>query len=96
MSEHTLGPWHWSKGNLLRVNAGPQQTICGVHRQGRLRGEDREAECMANARLIAAAPRMLRDLCDASDPSTPEGMAAWPEWNERRKATIAKAEGREP
>lgn len=72
----TPGEWQVSAGNMLRVVVkGTGIVICGVHRIGKFTGRDTQSE--ANARLIAAAPRMLVALKDAlkySDPVTdPDG-----------------------
>ena len=73
MVSHTPGTWSFSVGNLVRVSApgadGWQSpvVVCGVHRIGRLTGKERDAEVLANARLIAAAPDLLEALkaCEA-------------------------------
>jgi hypothetical protein len=63
-AKHTPGDWSFSNGNLMRVQAPNGDTVCGVHRIGRLRGKERDGEAEANGLLLAASSRMLRTLRD--------------------------------
>jgi hypothetical protein len=83
---HTPGPWVAGHGRLVRVIAkGTGECICGVHRLGKNVGEDRYAEIISNARLIAAAPQMLEALEFYKNGNADSGLAA--------RAAIAIAKG---
>ena len=57
MSKHTPGPWHHDEYG--HICAGPQ--IIGIAYQFELDDSDHdELPCIPNARLLAAAPEMLR------------------------------------
>lgn len=61
--KHAPTLWRVSAGRLVRVVATNGDVICGVHRVGRFQ-EGRseasiEAETIAKAHLLAAAPKML-------------------------------------
>lgn len=87
--KHAPGPWRVSAGNLVRVMArGSDRPICGVHRRGRYSFDEVQAETLANARLIAAAPELLAALqavVRVADRATIEFDAA--------RRAIAKATG---
>jgi hypothetical protein len=55
--------WRVSAGRLVRVVAANGDVICGVHRVGRVQAGRSEvsieAETIAKARLLAAAPKLL-------------------------------------
>lgn len=77
MSDFSFTPGNWSvsNGSLLRVNStipnDPRTlTICGVHRIGRFTGEA-IGDPLANARLIAAAPDLLRVQTMGAQLNTP-------------------------
>jgi hypothetical protein len=90
---HTLGPWYVN-GDCIEADGpdGPRDITVAVATATR-RGYDDTAD----ARLIAAAPELLRELkylveefAEAVD-WVPEYVAM----TDRAKAAIAKAEGRE-
>jgi len=86
MSGHTPGPW-------LQVASGPWVVGGGGRMVALLHTANPPAphEYAANARLIAAAPEMLKALKVARDWLSDED----PEWEPRKivDAAIAKAEG---
>jgi hypothetical protein len=65
MSKHTPGPWHisWNGGDpsidVPRIQAEPGNNIAFIPDY-----EQKRHEFMANAKLIAAAPKMLKVLKD--------------------------------
>ena len=63
MTAHTPGPWSVSNGHLLRVTTTTRLplVICGIHRLGK-NGGPAIGDPHANARLIAAAPELLKAL----------------------------------
>ena len=69
MSEHTKGPWEVARtdaGIIVRTESA-KKTRFGASRYAAIGGFDRSdpeqlAEALANARLIAAAPDLLRAL----------------------------------
>ncbi len=66
-AKHTPGPWYVSKRNPLRViESGPRAlTLATVGTNGHgVTAEGAQAEAEANARLIAAAPKLLEALQD--------------------------------
>lgn len=98
MSTHTPGPWAVSiddtGGNFSgwpSVQAAPERDVSVVHRAGfkqEFWGDLSQRECLANARLIAAAPDLLAALkavVSVADRKTTEFDQA--------RAAIAKAEG---
>lgn len=111
-AKHTPGPWNILKvvgggvkpTHLVYINIGPNERTCAVSVYGDLNqsGENAkrtipEAECRANARLIAAAPELLAACRRAKDLLVPE-VTKEPDrtifWE--LVAAIAKADGREP
>lgn len=85
-TQHTPGPWkQHSDGEktYASVRGAKNQTVadCGSR-------SDRVAQ--ANARLIAAAPELLRLLCIAADEPITIGL------HTQIQAAIARAEGRTP
>ncbi|MBI1682346.1 hypothetical protein [Caulobacter hibisci] len=69
--QHTPGPWSVSAGDLIRVKPkASNEVVAGVHRIGKHSGRP-EAEALANARLIAAAPELLA----AAREFMPKGLA---------------------
>jgi hypothetical protein len=108
MSKHTKGPWTLlpaeSDKDYLRIRGtqlGGRYKVANVH-QWRYEGmpdsirQHDDAESMANARLIAAAPEMLEALKSALwrmqqyDYQAMEGTIA------KARAAIAKATGETP
>lgn len=94
-AQHTPGPWK-AYGTLVSLPVTPDETqdvnICDMHRSNLP-----DAECCANARLIAAAPELLEalELIIGDQP-----YAATQEWRdqvkkarEMAKAAVAKARG---
>jgi hypothetical protein len=88
-AQHTPGPW---KAEIFNSGAfdirpfGRDSFIIA----GRNANEYRNAECVANARLIAAAPEMLAALKEARSIPLP------PRITDLVYAAIARAEGRKP
>jgi hypothetical protein len=63
---HTPGPWHVTKHELFHIDRGDIDAWC-VHAPGglpvcRMGGNVSQENVEANARLIAAAPAMYREL----------------------------------
>jgi hypothetical protein len=94
---HTQGPWQiqfWNDSSRPSRRDTPVITT-GKDAIGELfnlwdeDGEDREAERLANARLIAAAPEMLAALQSLTHPMASD------EDLQNALAVIAKAEGRD-
>ena len=94
---HTQGPWQiqfWNDSSRPSRRDTPVITT-GKDAIGELfnlwdeDGEDREAERLANARLIAAAPEMLEALQSLTHPMASD------EDLQNALAVIAKAEGRD-
>ena len=73
MSVHTRGPWILTteptnvEGVNVRfsINSHTHISICNGQSQEYLKGGIWEDECKANARLIASAPDLLRELVNA-------------------------------
>lgn len=63
MSKHTRGPWtmHDERAGAFIVTAGDRETGYPICARPSSIGE-KESECLANARLIAAAPDLLEAL----------------------------------
>jgi|SRR5579864_8501228 len=88
--QHTAGPWHLSpnfgyvRKNTGHTDDGPKDfNIASIHDFGE------EAEVVANARLIAAAPELLEEL------ETVVAIMNWeevPPTEEKFDAIIARAE----
>lgn len=111
MSTHTPGPWAVSiddtGGNFSgwpSVQAAPERDVSVVHRAGfkqEFWGDLSQRECLANARLIAAAPDLLTALQRLERASTNVGQhlvynAPTGEISsaiQGARAAIAKAEG---
>ena len=99
---HTPGPWT-TGARMTRVEAHPKgwrvpMCIADCHPEGY--PPDTEEECVANARLIAAAPAMLKLLHDAitqldfgGEPRTAIGHAIRA-FQQQAGKVIAHAEGR--
>ena len=103
MTEHTPGPWryddsvHGPNEGIIHIRAGDWMNpeICTMWASSLImkEGENGLAENYANARLIAAAPEMLKALkALLSDEFQygPDSDAIW----QHAENIIAKAEGR--
>lgn len=101
---HTPGPWVRADHDPYTIER-EGAPVCVVHEAGDFPCWDGpegalEAECEANARLIAAAPDLLA-ACELWDQGfvdgeefTPEQLLAWLNANRRAaRAAIAKAKG---
>jgi spermidine/putrescine-binding protein len=94
MSKHTPGPWVTGNGkNGTRAETSVYAEIGDIY--VKIAWCDATLgypHCVANARLIAAAPDLLEAL-----KTLPQSLAATDDdlnrWLERAKAAIAKAEG---
>lgn len=64
VARHTPGPWMVSAVSATEVIGPRQRTICRAHRDAPTRSE---AETRANARLIAAAPYLLKALIELTE-----------------------------
>lgn len=84
-AQFTPGPW--TSNEFREVLAPNERTIARAHLDSRTRTD---AETMANARLIAAAPDLLAALIDIVEN---EQFSSILRWGAARDA-IAKAEGR--
>ena len=66
--KHTPGPWEFDENNMGLNNGRPYYGILtldiniGANARVRINAKNREDECQANARLIAAAPELLEAL----------------------------------
>src|SRR5688572_12981630 len=95
---HTPGPWmvasHPVNGRLPIVSQANGRSVGAVSWLGDMPEgfKGHEDECMANARLIAAAPELLDALIDilVTEPALKGGPY------DRAMAAVAKAEGRTP
>lgn len=104
-SKHTSGPWMAASAPSSVVGwpvVGPMgRSICNVSWMPRKVYPDISdadyaafnAECEANARLIAAAPELLAALTRAVAAHGPFGDDTRPTWWADACAAIAKAEG---
>jgi hypothetical protein len=97
MSKHTKGPWRLlNKTNQLPSVIGPDNK--SITSTGNARSRD-GYECLANARLIAAAPellikvRQLATLIKLAGPALPGNDLG--DLERETLALIEKAEGRE-
>jgi hypothetical protein len=80
MTKHTPGPWLLDDNETVvyvRLEGGQEPAICGTD------GSDiaplPDSQCIANARLIAAAPEMLEALKHAESAcSSIVGPDEWP------------------
>lgn len=87
---HTPGPWLCSGTSVSNPQANrPNATICDVSGWG---NRD-EAEQIANARLIAAAPDLLAALEDMLNLTLDEDDIAVSSRITKARAAIAKAKG---
>ena len=95
MSAHTPGPWTRIGYSVTRGTGMPQITVAWC---GKDTGEGpykplEESECVANARLIAAAPALLEALeriAKQPEPQHPTGTWA----RDVAREAIAKAKGK--
>jgi hypothetical protein len=102
---HTPGPWDWGPHSdelvgRYEVNAGEgrqRSHICECHSNRQQTRKVSDEEAAANARLIAAAPELLRELKHLL--SIWEEAIGWEkdymDMGDAARAAIAKAEGRE-
>lgn len=88
-AKHTPGPWRVEDGELLAGGDSGAVVLGSIHGADDYPccEEDIDAECKANARLIAAAPDLLALLEEAYD-ALPHGDLAG-----RIAAALAKAKG---
>ncbi len=88
--EHTPGPWYTKHGQISSLTSTHGCTIanCNATAKG-----ISPAEVEANARLIAAAPSMLRALKIALNGGIDYDLT-WDEVMDEVSRAIAKAEGR--
>jgi hypothetical protein len=90
-TQHTPGPWGVQDDHgrrYVETLKGNDDSICEVHRRAK-GGILSDAEFHANARLIAAAPELLRALDMAVTEESAYGEANG--WIEVARAAIAKA-----
>lgn len=91
MSKHTPGPWEICPMGSYSDFDGQSRVICGDDRRiAVVHAERGNKEDKANARLIAAAPELLRELklankiiMNALNVMTTEQKLAWDELNTR-------------
>lgn len=99
-TEHTPGQWTLSKPskNYFNVTQGPKGfVIAEVTNQGVIQFLGNEKEAEANAKLITAAPELLKALNDAvkfinlcphlSDDQRPKGLEKWEKLIEETTST---------
>lgn len=93
MTKHTPGPWHVVEGKLtksaLEVHAN-SRAICELWRRGNAKTE------LANARLMAAAPDLLRVLVQLEQACADEGVQGMDSLLAAARAAIATATGEAP
>lgn len=94
---HTPGPWTRTRGEQFRHDhsrgvRGPDGTYVAAALD--FNRSDRDEECEANARLIAAAPDLLSALKNLLQVCEDERESD--DMLQDSRAAIAKAEGREP
>ncbi len=105
MNDHTPGPWS-VEDNAIMADVGAYIATVSTAGDFPCLDQDEEtqehvkAECAANARLIAAAPELLKYLASfvrLSDEKIKNPEMAWPTWETplliEARAAIAKAEG---
>ena len=102
MNDHTPGPWEYTNGKVTSECAY-YQLICDMPTWGPyydFDGSKIEAETLANARLIAAAPDLLdacEELMDFADRVSEETMLDSNQFflrmQERARIAIARARG---
>ena len=90
MSQHTPGPWKIEQDEVLSSAGVPLANVYGSY--GRLNASDIE-ECLANARLIAAAPRMLALLNEYASKSQDVKVPVPGSLIERTRAILRDVEG---
>lgn len=94
MSKHTPGPWRVCG---LNVACNKEIVVASCYRDSLesvvVRPKEME-ECLANARLIAAAPELLEALKDAIETAEFEKHPFRP-WHKKAKDVIARIEGGE-
>jgi hypothetical protein len=90
MSKHTPGPWIWGKGNKGLYGAGPDNEVLdwACYEGMWLSGPNDKA----NARLIAAAPELLKELQELVE-AYADGEPNWKQIVSSASAAIAKATG---
>lgn len=103
MAQHTPGPWKIGRGHPADIDAndGKLAIASAWDSQARHVQKDRqldapeEAECIANARLISAAPDLLAALKSAREQlELSEAVISGERFNDTQiNAAIAKAEG---
>ena len=91
---HTPGPW---RARILEVGR-PDSSVATIHNHGKSATRKPTEEDLANARLIAAAPELLRvlewlytDACDRGETEDDSGKE-YEDWKATRKI-IAAAKG---
>lgn len=97
-TQHTPGPWrlcrdsmHFDTLTTVEGGAVGAKKPFGVQMIVQVGGDSNIIEAEANARLIAAAPRLLELLIELVDMEGPQpGTSAW---GNKARATIAKATG---
>ena len=92
MTKHTKGPWTVSEqfeGTQVKIS-GPEGWLCVALAYG-----DTNEEAQANARLIAAAPKLLETLKElyANWREYVDTPNDWEELNEQVESAIRKAKG---
>lgn len=104
MSKHTPGPWHTAFEEGTKVKDNGKNTVAWLQ-QTHLRGKRSEEEVAANARLIAAAPKLKDALAAMLDfwggyecPEVDAAIAVMQEigedrWSMQAQMEAAKAEG---
>lgn len=110
-SKHTPGPWHveddgsvqHESGMVICVPSYAEDFPCLTEDEDKTEDEVRaevDAECAANARLIAAAPDLLAMLIECRkqiDTMIEDGVPTdWRMWRDDLAGLIAKTEGLTP
>lgn len=90
MSGHTPGPWFVS-GPFIGPRLSPDSGI--LLKAARISGDETDAECIANARLIAAAPELLVALEGLLGATEEIGYVHYGPYRAAARAAIAKARG---
>jgi len=90
-AQHTPGPW-FINGPFIGPRLSPDSGI--LLKVARVAGDEGDGECIANARLIAAAPELLELACQyLSDLHHPPQGDSLKRRIERAEKIIAKARG---